>query len=64
MMEAVAKYPYTASSPSELSFEANDTMNVSSLICWKRTMSSSSEYSMTVLVSRSFPMMSSGVVDE
>jgi hypothetical protein len=28
-MEAVAKYAYTASSTSELSFEANDTMNVS-----------------------------------
>lgn len=27
-MEAVAKYPYTASSPSELSFEANDTMKI------------------------------------
>lgn len=27
-MEAVAKYPYTASSPSELSFNANDTMKV------------------------------------
>ena len=27
-MEAVAKYSYTASSPSELSFSANDTMKV------------------------------------
>ena len=27
-MEAVAKYAYTASSPSELSFNAGDTMKV------------------------------------
>lgn len=39
MMEAVAKYPYSASSPSELSFEANDTMNVSSLMCLECTVS-------------------------
>lgn len=30
-MEAVAKYAYTASSPSELSFNAGDTMKVSSV---------------------------------
>jgi hypothetical protein len=28
-MEAVAKYAYTASSPSELSFKAGETMKVS-----------------------------------
>lgn len=31
-MEAVAKYSYTASSPSELNFNAGDTMKVSNQV--------------------------------